>query len=291
MSYKFSLLTTAGLSRRIGKKADELNRIISPVEDIHKDLSERFEQLKKVKPKLNKLKVQAAEFKEEKPRLQDLYEQHEKEIRGIEERLASDIDGMLSYIGRAVLLMRDIIFYADTIIYRENKRFSSLILRARKMADAVAANRAAFRLNTIKAEMKSLTLRLLQASELEEEELLSYPAKKFEMEKTGIKKFGSEIAELEEEGVGMLKVDLIISNSMKKLKDLRAIEMRVIFLMTSADRYFDYLKSKAYLFEDDIREDVEKKILASAKTFEDIKKDIREQALELYGDIEIIGEK
>jgi hypothetical protein len=198
---------------------------------------------------------------------------------------------MLSYIGRAVLLMKDIIFYADTVIYRENKRFSSLILRARKMADAVAANRAAFRLNTIKAEMKSLTLRLLQASELEEEELLSYPAKKFEMEKTGIKKFGSEIAELEEEGVGMLKVDLIISNSMKKLKDLRAIEMRVIFLMTSADRYFDYLKSKAYLFEDDIREDVEKKILASAKTFEDIKKDIREQALELYGDIEIIGEK
>jgi hypothetical protein len=291
MGYKFSLMTTAGLGRRIGKRADEFYKITLSIADINKDISEQFEQLKKVKPKLSKLKVQAAELKEEKPRLQDLYEQHEKEIHGIEEKLASDIRKMLRLIEEAALFIKDIIFDADTIIYRENKRLSSMIRKARKMADAVAANRIVFRLNTIKAEMKSLTLRLLQASELEEEEVLSYPAKKFEMEETGIKKFGSELAELEEEGFGMLKVDLIISNSRKKLKDLRTVEMKVIFLMISIDRYFDYLKSKVYLFEDDVRENIEKKILDSAGNFEGIKKDIREQALSLYENIEIIGEK
>ena len=114
-----------------------------------------------------------------------------------------------------------------------------------------------------------------------------YPKARFELESPGIKRFGSRIAELEEEEFGIKNIDSVVKSSRAKLKNLRAIELKVIFHMSSIDRYLDSLKSMTYLFDKDIGPG----IADSLKNFESIKRDIRKQALNLYEDIELIGEK
>lgn len=145
--------------------------------------------------------------------------------------------------------------------------------------------------NEIKETIKSITLKLLEASRMEEEKVMLYPSKRKITElPERIKELGAEIEKLEEVSESPSTAG-ILESAVNQIGKLKAVELNALVLMSSVDRHFAKLKEKVYLLEEDVSRKTLTNIISSEKRFKDVKSKISSQAQKLFEAVKTITEK
>lgn len=254
-----------------------------------------FKQLRKAKPEITKLLVQAAALKEEKPELQDLYQPKQDDINQINVRIYSNASRLLSEIDGAMQTLLGISLDSIALIKREDKRLAKLIKKIMALKEEPQLkHELILRLNTVKENIKSTVLKLLEAARFQEKKVLSIPSpRRIKLpiaERIG--KLGIDISALENAlaKLGIKDIDELVQDAEKEIGELKEIELDSLLLMPSLEGHLIKLRKSVYILEESTSRLLGAKLDAVEKNFNRIAGAISSKAQNLFEGISIVRE-
>ncbi|MBW2993778.1 hypothetical protein KY317_04350 [Candidatus Woesearchaeota archaeon] len=289
--FGIKLKSSAVLSSEIRKNSLKLRKMFSEIDRFSLKLEEMFKTLIEAKKELGRLDVRKVKLNELHPKMINLHEKREELVNRLNFSIGMHLKKFLSVLDAIAVKLKNITFEADTLFYREDRRLTNLGERIKSIKDIYLRHKLISVVNNIKETIKSVTLRILEASRLEEEKVMLYPSKG----KLPARKL-KEI-QVETEGLGKISGEFDIDNMnavkevAEQIKKLKTIELDVLVLMSSVDRYHAKLRERIYLLRDDVAKKIIEDIKSSEQRFKGIKNKISKHTQKLFTSIKIIGEK
>ncbi len=294
MIFKLRFKPSTALGESIEKNSSDVKTMVKEIDKYNAKLDELFATLKEGKKQLTKLEVKQVKLKETSPKMVNLHKKNEEMVVKLNLSVEKHVKKFLSVLDKIILKLWGITFDADTLLYREDKSLTKLANEVNKITDKRLKHKLLVFINHVKANMKSITLKLLEASKLEEEEVMVYPGKrKLTSLPERVKDIGAELRRLEEIPGKLSKayVSELLKAATAQINRLKKIELDVLVIMPAIDRHFAKLRDKMYILEDSIAKKTTARIDFYEKKFEYVKNKIAKQAENLFETIELVGEK
>ena len=294
MGFKLRFKSSQALGGSIEKNSSDVKVMVKEIEQYNAKLDELFKTLKEGKKALTKLEVKQAKLKETSPKMINLHKKNEEMVVKLNLSVEKHVKNFLKALDAVILKLWKITFDADTLIYREDMGLTKLAKEVMGITDRRLRHKLIVFINHVKAAMKSITLKLLEASKLEEEEVMVYPGRrKVTALPVRIKDIGAELRRLEELPGKLSKayVSELLKAAMVQIGRLKAIELDVLVVMPAIDRRFAKLRDKMFILEDAVAKKITTRIDFSEKRFKYAKGRIAKQAEKLFETIELVGEK
>lgn len=295
LGYKFRFASTSRLCGDMEKKAANLREAVNRIEELAKGMNKKFEELKKIKPDLMKLKVQAAKVNEYKPELHDMLHEKRENVLDINHSIAADVNSFLGAVDRAFADLKKITLDADSLLYKENNILNSF---AKKIKESKGDEKLVYglvnKINEVKENMKTLARKLFVLARAEEKDIFVKTEEKAAKNKIPlseqISQLGVEIDEVGRvlEHLGIDDIDMLVQKSEDELSKLKKVELDAAVMSEQLEGYLIELKNRFYLLEDEIAKRLREKMISSEKSFDAIKNNITKNAEKLLEEIDIV---
>ncbi len=291
MAYKFKLTPVPILSRQIKEYSAMIAKSRNETISLRKKITSSLEKLKKANNNLTKFSVQKAKLKEKNPKLKNTYTEKKEKVKDLSAETRLNFVHLLKKIDSIVLDLKEIIFSADTLLYKENKNLNRLHKEIKKLKNKKLSAKTASQINILKQEIKSAARRLYESAKAPELLKKPFTKKATNLEKT-IFELGIESASLEKalEKLNVNNIKEITKKAEKELDNLKKIELAVVSLVPEIKSHFAYIRSHHYLLEPSAAGRVEDRLSISEKKLDRILDKIESQAEKLFKEISIVKE-
>lgn len=276
------------LSRDIQDNASSLGVLLGDIARLRSGLEADFVELKKLKPELGKLGVRVAKIEEYKPKLQDKL--HDKRVRyeHLNHSVLREVGRLFDLFDRAVLLVKVIVFDADSLLVREDKALDGFAGKIKSLkGDSSLANELISRINEVKEDMKTVARRLFESSRASEHDLFETRPRVSVADQ--IKRLGVMIDEV---GKVLVKLDIddiedVVQKSEQELAAVKKVCLEAVIALSQLERLLDFFNARFSFLEEQTFHKAQERLSSSDKLFSDVKKRITDRAERLFESIKI----
>lgn len=294
IGYKYRWFASVdSLSKDIENSSDRLRESMDKIYLLMPKIMEVFEEVKKLKPEFDKLHVQVAKLKEYHPELQNQLHEETEELSEKTSSIFLDIGRVFNGMEKAIMTIKDIVFDADAIIYKESKQLDKFASKIGSIKDSELARHVMIKINETKEELMSVARKLFEAAKAEEKSM--FPESGEQKQRTPIsqqiRSLGIKVEEIGRilDHLDIDDIDDIVKNSEDQLDNLKKIEMNAVLAIKKLEGYMIDIKNKLYLLEDDVADKTRQRTIATERKFDKVKADITKNAENLLKDIEIVS--
>ena len=290
--YKLRLKSSVGICRQIEMHASDISRQVIGINILAKENSRTIQEIKKLRVSLGKLRVQ-----EEKPEIRtkfirDLYRPDVQKLDSMNSKILEDSASLFREIHSIAGDIDKISFDTASLIYREDKRLSILIERLMQRGKY---HKIIFHLNMLKGRIKTIALRLFEASKFERK-----PVFKYSKSKIAAIEFAQKIKDLSirvwsiEKAIASDErkeyIDRLVRESRAEIDCLRNLVLDMLGIIPEAEKIILGLENELYLFDEDISAKIKSGVKSAKEELRLAKDSIADRSQQLFEEIELIAE-